>query len=171
MGNLQIGNNAGVVAVRGSANEVQTITGGATSGTFVLQFEEHETSALTFDDTAADIQTALRALSSISATGVTCAGGALNATPVTVTFENEFAGADVPLLKVRSIDLAGGTVTCRETTKPSPFFDADMASVTAMRTRLAAISGTTYTSTVLNRMTHNDMVYALRVHDALTSIK
>lgn len=33
----------------------------------------------------------------------------------------------------------------------------------AMRTRLAAINGTYYTTAVLNQMTHNDMVYALRV--------
>jgi hypothetical protein len=34
--------------------------------------------------------------------------------------------------------------------------------VTDMRTRLAALDGSTYTSTVLDAMTKNDMVYALR---------
>ncbi len=49
--------------------------------------------------------------------------------------------------------------------------DTDLAtplnytSVSAMRTRLAAISGTTYSSANLDIMTTNDMVYALRVND------
>ena len=36
-------------------------------------------------------------------------------------------------------------------------------SLSAMRTRLATINGTYYTTAVLAQMTYNDMVYALRV--------
>ena len=50
------------------------------------------------------------------------------------------------------------------------FIDADMLTVDAMRTRLAAISGTSYTAARLNTMTTNDMIYALRVHDALVGV-
>lgn len=42
---------------------------------------------------------------------------------------------------------------------------ANYASISALRTRLAAISGTTYTAAVLNTMTVNDMVYAVRLND------
>lgn len=36
-------------------------------------------------------------------------------------------------------------------------------SLGVMRTRLAAINGTLYTTAYLNQMTYNDMVYALRL--------
>lgn len=165
----QLGSNIGVTSKQGTAtqSEVQTLTGGATSGTFRLRFGTEETSVLTFDDTAADIQAALRALSNISATGVVCAGGALNSAPVTCTFAAEYADVDVPLLQVVSIDLAGGSVTPTLTTAKAStaFIDADMNTVAAMRTRLAAIDGAYYTSARLDALTYNDMVYALRLHD------
>lgn len=150
-----------------TASEVQTLTGTAASGTFRLRFGTQETSILTFDDSAADIQAALRALSNISATGVVCAGGALGTSPVTVTFGAEYAAVDVPLLVLVDIDLAGGTIAIAQTTPMAsvPFFDADMNSFAAMRTRLAAIDGAYYTSTQLDKMTANDMMYALRLHD------
>lgn len=40
----------------------------------------------------------------------------------------------------------------------------------AMRTRLAAISGTYYTTARLDQLSTNDMVYALRMHDDATSV-
>ena len=40
---------------------------------------------------------------------------------------------------------------------------ANFDTLGAMRTRLAALSGAYYTTAVLNQMTWNDMVYALRV--------
>lgn len=50
--------------------------------------------------------------------------------------------------------------------------DLDNAdTISALRTRLAAISGTTYTTAILNTMTYNDMIYALRVNDAASSVK
>jgi hypothetical protein len=48
----------------------------------------------------------------------------------------------------------------------SGYFDADQADIAAMRARLNAISGTTYTTAVLNKMTANDMAYAIRRNDA-----
>lgn len=150
-----------------TASEVQTLTGDAASGTFRLQFGDQVTGVLTFDDSAADIQTALRALSNISATGVTCAGGALGTNPVTCTFGGEYAAVNVPTLVVVDIDLAGGDIAVAVTTPmaSTPFNDPDMISVAAMRTRLAAIDGAYYTSAKLDSLTTNDMMYALRVHD------
>lgn len=48
--------------------------------------------------------------------------------------------------------------------------DTDMWTVAAMRTRLAAISGTIYTAARLNSMTPNDMVYALRMEDHASTV-
>ena len=44
-------------------------------------------------------------------------------------------------------------------------------SITDLRTRLTAISGTTYTAARLDAMTKNDMIYAVRVNDDLTGIR
>lgn len=48
---------------------------------------------------------------------------------------------------------------------------ANYASVTAMRTRLAAINGTYFTTARLNAMTENDMTYAIRQNDDAAGIK
>lgn len=47
---------------------------------------------------------------------------------------------------------------------------ANYASITALRARLAAISGATFTTARLDAMTVNDMVYAVRVNDDLAGI-
>lgn len=47
----------------------------------------------------------------------------------------------------------------------------NQVSIAAMRTRLAAINPNSYTQQRLDTMTYNDLVYALRVHDAAGSIK
>lgn len=63
-------------------------------------------------------------------------------------------------------------VTDKSATTPdgTGFTDPDMATIDAMRARLTAISGTSYSAARLNQMTYNDMVYALRVHDSPTTI-
>jgi len=48
---------------------------------------------------------------------------------------------------------------------------ANYDSVAAMRTRLAAANGTYFTTTRLNQMTENDMIYALRQIDDAAGIK
>lgn len=42
---------------------------------------------------------------------------------------------------------------------------ANYASISALRARLTAISATTYTPAVLEGMTVNDMIYAVRLND------
>ena len=64
----------------------------------------------------------------------------------------------------------GGTNINGGSSVGSPFEDEDMDDINAMRTRLAAISGTSYSASRLNTMSYNDMVYALRVHDAAGSL-
>ena len=111
--------NAG--APGAGTDEVQTIesSGTPTGGTFKLEFKGRRTTALDFDATAAEIDAALGALSTIGgAANVTCAGGALP-TDVTVTFAAALAKKAVPLITVVESALTGGTdpeITVAETT-------------------------------------------------------
>jgi hypothetical protein len=57
-------------------------------------------------------------------------------------------------------------------TDPTAGLDMDnLDTVATMRARLTAISGTTYSAAQLDKMTFNDMVYAIRLNDFATSIK
>lgn len=47
---------------------------------------------------------------------------------------------------------------------------ANFADVAALRARLTAINSTYYTATLLNKMTRNDMVYAVRLSDEAAGI-
>ena len=49
--------------------------------------------------------------------------------------------------------------------------DTDYSTITAMRSRLAAIDAGFYTAQRLNAMTYNDMVYAIRRNDTPGSIR
>lgn len=51
-------------------------------------------------------------------------------------------------------------------------FDGDnYDTIAAMKTRLAAIDGTFYSTATLNKLSYNDMVYAIRTADDPTTIK
>lgn len=47
----------------------------------------------------------------------------------------------------------------------------DFRSITQMKARLTAIDANYYTARMLNRMTYNDMLYAIRLNDYAGSIK
>jgi len=97
-------------------DEIQTITGTATSGTFTLSYGGETTGALSYNASASDIETALELLTGID--DVTVAGGPLGTAGITVTFDGAAVKeTDVNLLMVNDIDLAGGTVSVAETTK------------------------------------------------------
>lgn len=69
-------------------DEVQQIEilNDVTGGTFTLTFEGQTTSALDFDASAADVDTALDALSNVTDGDVAVTGGPLPATPISVQF-------------------------------------------------------------------------------------
>jgi hypothetical protein len=93
-------------------NEVQrlTLTGAPTGGTFKLRFGSSQTAGtLPHNASAAAIQTALRALPTIGASGVTCSGGALGSAPVDVTFGGMLGRKDVPPIQVVAASFVGGT--------------------------------------------------------------
>lgn len=89
-------------------SEVQTITisGSPTGGTWVAVFGDEATTDLAQNATAAQVQTALRALPGIGSAGVTVTGS--TGGPYTVTFAGPLANTDVATIQVTS-NLTGGT--------------------------------------------------------------
>ncbi|MHB9044411.1 MAG: hypothetical protein ACYC35_00575 [Pirellulales bacterium] len=83
----------GTAASARKTNEQQTVTlTDATGGTFTLTFDGQETSALNFDTTAGEVQSALVALSTIGAGNVQVTGTA----PYLVEFIGDLAEANQP---------------------------------------------------------------------------
>ena len=113
----------------GSAtDEVQTISisGTPTGGTFTLTYDGETTAALDFDASAAEVETALEALSNIGTDNVSCSGGPLPDTPVTVTFTGTLGDTNVVLLTAEA-SLSGGTspaIAIAETTQGRSGADA-----------------------------------------------
>lgn len=90
-------------------NEIQRIAFGSTptGGTFTLSFSGQTTSAIDYDATEAEIETALESLSNI-ASGDVIVTGALPT--FTVEFASAYAETDVPAILVDGASLTGGTL-------------------------------------------------------------
>lgn len=83
-------------------NEVQSITiRYATGGTFTLTFEGQTTAAIAYDANAAAIESALEALSNLTAVAVT--GSGTEASPFLVTFEDDFSDQDQMTATITSL--------------------------------------------------------------------
>jgi hypothetical protein len=115
-GALGILRSAGAPVAGTSALQTLTAAGPPTAGTFTLSFQGATTTPLNYNCAVSDVLAALTALSTIGTGGVTTAGGALPATPITVTFTGNLAAKNVPLLGVSSAGLTGGTVAAALTT-------------------------------------------------------
>jgi len=103
-------------------DEVQTVTigGSPTGGTFTLTFIGQTTSAIAYNASAATVQTALQALSTIGTGNATVAGSAGG--PYTVTFAGLLAGRNVPQMTGNGAGLTpSGTVTIATTTEGVTF--------------------------------------------------
>lgn len=85
-------------------NEVQTLsaTGTVGGGQYKLRFDGQTTSDLAYNANNAAILAALNALSNIAPGDVVLGGGNLPSTPVTITFAQNYAGFDVPLITVQA---------------------------------------------------------------------
>jgi hypothetical protein len=88
-------------------NEIQIVTIDATSGTFTLSFEDQTTADIAFGATAANVRTALEALSNIESGDVVVTGS--NGGPWTITFQGQFANQDVVALTGDGSALVGGS--------------------------------------------------------------
>lgn len=98
-------------------NAVQTleigISGGVPSGgTFTLTFNGQTTGPIAYNATAATIQTALLALSSIGSGNVACTGTNINSRPVRVVFQAALGNAAQPAITANGAGLTpAGAVT------------------------------------------------------------
>lgn len=103
-------------------SEVQSIaiTGGPTGGTFTITYSGQTTAAIVYNATAAQVQTALTALSNLGAGQVTCTGGPLPTTAVAVTFGGTLAGIDVAPFTASGALLTGGTTPAVVVTTTTP---------------------------------------------------
>ncbi|HVZ40621.1 MAG TPA: hypothetical protein VHI13_15180 [Candidatus Kapabacteria bacterium] len=94
-------------------SEVQSISisGSPTGGTFRLRLGTYSirTVAIPFNADAATVALALVALPGIGTGGITCSGGPLPGTPVSVAFAGTNAVRDMPPLTVQASLLTGGT--------------------------------------------------------------
>jgi hypothetical protein len=92
-------------------NEVQTltVTGTPTGGTFRLSFRGVQTATIAYNATAAAVQAALEAISTVGTGNLLAAGGPLPGSPVTLTFQGLLAAQDQPLITVVSPAFTGGT--------------------------------------------------------------
>lgn len=84
-----------------------TITGTPTGGTFTLTYKGQTTAAIQYNAAASAVQTALAALSTIGTGNVTCAGGVLPGTAVTISFTGALANDTTQLTHTDSF--TGGT--------------------------------------------------------------
>lgn len=98
-----------------AVNEVQQLTVNATGGTFTLSFGGHTSAAIAYNASAATVQAALELNVSIGAGGVTCSGGPLPGSPVTITFVGANAGTNEATITTGSGSLTGGTHTASVT--------------------------------------------------------
>lgn len=102
-----------------AASEVQSMSSnGASAGNFTLTFNGQTTAPIVYNAAAAVVQTALQALSTIGAGGVTVGGGPANTTALTFTFAGTLANTAQPLITATLTGLTGATggVITRTTT-------------------------------------------------------
>lgn len=98
-----------------ATDEVQTVTIDATGGTYTLTFGGQTTDDIDWDATAAEVQAALEALSTIGAGNVAVSGE--DGGPYTVTFQGDLENTNVAALTATdSLTGGAGTVTIATTT-------------------------------------------------------
>lgn len=101
----------GNAAAAGGVNEVVTFTEATniTAGSYTLTFGGQETAPIAWDATAAQVQAALEALSTIGAGNILVTGmaGGLTAAPATLTFVNALGNTNVGAITSNQTGLTG----------------------------------------------------------------
>lgn len=101
-------------------NEVQSVSvTNATGGTFTLTFAGQTTAPIAHNANAATVEAALEALSNLAPADVACAGGALGAAPVTVTFGGAYEAENVAQMTADGSSLTGGGSQAVAVTTPT----------------------------------------------------
>ena len=97
-------NGAGTIGVQDIS-----LSGSPTGGTLALAYQGQVTAPIAYNASSSTIQTALRALSTIGGTNVTCTGGPLGSAAVVCTFSGSLVNETVPLITANIAGLTGGT--------------------------------------------------------------
>ena len=133
---MALGDKFDTLSAFTATDEVHTLTmaGSPTGGTFTLGAFDEETTALTFDESAADVDTALEVI--FGSSQLATAGGALP-TAITITYSGtHYAGTGMPKLSVITNALTGGT-------NPRPVIEVTTAGRTPYITASAGVIKTT----------------------------
>lgn len=98
-----------VITSHGGFNEVQviTISGTPTGGVWRVRYGDQTTAPLAYNISAANLQVALRALSSINGAHVTVTGS--DGGPYTCTFSGDLAATELSVMTTDDSGLTGGT--------------------------------------------------------------
>jgi hypothetical protein len=119
---------------RALVSDVQTLSlsGNPTAGTFTLTFGNQTTDAIAFNATAAQVQAALTALSTIGTGNLTCTGGPLPTANVQMTFAGSLALSLQPPIAVAANSLtnaASPTPAVAHTTTGAAVADVQTLSI------------------------------------------
>lgn len=109
-------------APSGGVNEIQRLTGagivaGTWQGRFTNDYNMQLSAALAAAATAANIQTALRAMSNIGSPNASTAGGPIGTAPVDITFSGPLGNQPLARLQILSALTGGGSIAV---TTPTP---------------------------------------------------
>ena len=96
------------VSALASALQTLSVSGGPTGGSFTLSFGGQTSTAIGFNTTASQVQTALQATPTIGGGDVTYAGGPLPGTAVQIFFAGRLAFHAQPLITIGTNGLTGG---------------------------------------------------------------
>jgi hypothetical protein len=101
---FKAGSNDFIIPTYGAVSEVQHVVVTADSGTYSLTFNGQTTAAIAYNETTANIITALNLLSNIDSGDIVGSGSYPNHV---FTFAGRYAGVNVPMIVANDIDLAG----------------------------------------------------------------
>lgn len=162
MANQQIGNKLGIPALGFGGTILGNISADGANTVTV-----DRTQAISVGDnidiinkTTGAVLASQRQVTGLTSAGVlTYSGGDVAAVPGTHVVVSGGAGAPTG-----PVSLSGGA------SESSGFVLPGSGSIAGMRARLTAFNASTYSSSVLDTMTENDMIYALREIEAVGSI-
>ena len=139
---------AATVTTTGSSgnNETQEIDliGGASGGTFTITYSGVTSGTIAYNASASNVDAALEAMSNIGSGDVTCSGGSLPGTAVSVEFTGALAKTNVPTMTINAASLTGGmdvAITTIATGAPSTPYNLSDASYLGTTTGFQNIDG------------------------------
>jgi hypothetical protein len=152
---LESSNQVHAIAAGGTnAQHTLPTAGGPTAGTFTLSFGGFTTTPIQWNDTAANVSAALKALPSITTTGVLVTGGPLNTTDIVINYIGPLANSVVALPTVNAANLTGtlvpastttGVVTAAKVTNEMGSVPSSMAQATWTLGKMSFVSPTAVT--------------------------